>query len=339
MSLPQTRGWRYILFFLVAVATLYFLYRVREVLYAFGFGALTAYILYRPVKVLEKRGLGWGWAILLIYSLVISSMGALLYWIVPAALSELRGIATLYPRYIEDVQQLATQMNGIPKPERMQALIESNLTQIEAAVYNALQGFINTLYRFLSRILALVVAPILAFYILNDWEKIKDGFLGLLAPGARLQCQRLCQQIDNVLVQFIKGYFLVAFIVGLLTGVLAALLGVPFPLLIGILAGLTNLVPYFGPFLGGIPIVALAGSVSLRLAIYMALGIIIIQQLDANLFTPRIIGQRLGMHPLLVIFALLAGGSLFGLWGLLLGVPVAAILKVVLHWAHLKIAD
>lgn len=339
MSLPKTRGWRYILFFLVAVATLCFLYRVREVLYAFGFGAVMAYCLYRPVKVLEKRGLGRGWAILLIYGLVIASIGALLYWIVPAAISELGGIADLYPHYVEGVQQLAIKMDGIPKPERMQALIDNNLSQIEAAVYNALQGFINTLYHFVSRILTLAFAPILAFYILNDWEKIREGFLGLLSPGARLQCRRLCRQIDGVLVQFIKGYFLVAIAVGLLTGVLAALLGVPFPLLIGLVAGLTNLVPYFGPFLGGIPIVALAGSESLRLAIYMALGILIIQQLDANLFTPKIIGQKLGMHPLLIIFALLAGGSLLGLWGLLLGVPVAAILKVVLHWAHLKIAE
>lgn len=338
MSLPRTRGWRYLLFFLVAIATLYFLYRVREVLYAFFFGALIAYLLYRPVETLQRNGLRRGPSILLIYALAALGLGVFSYWIVPPTLSEVKEVSNLYPQYVEGAERLLGQINGIPKPERMQLLIEGNLNRIESSVYNALQAFINSVYQFMGRILALFLAPFLAFYILNDWARIKSGCLGLLSPVARVEFQGLCQQIDSILEQFVTGYLIVAGLVGLLTGLLALALGVPFPLLVGILAGFSNLVPYFGPLLGGIPIVALAGGVSLRSALYMAVGIIIVQQLDANLFTPRIIGPRLGMHPLLIIFAILAGGSLFGLWGLLLGVPAAAILKVLLHWAHLKIA-
>ncbi len=339
MSLYKTRGWRYILFFLVAVATLYFLYRVREVLYAFSFGGVMAYFLYRPVAALEKRGLKRVMAILLIYCLAIASLGALIYWIVPVTAAELGDLAKLYPHCVQDVQKLISQMDGISKPERLQIFIDHNLDQIETGIYNALQNFINTWYHLLNRILALIFAPILAFYILNDWEKIRDGFLNLLPPRGRVQLRSLCQEIDRIMAEFIKGYFLVAITVGLLTGALAAILGVPFPMIIGILAAITNLVPYFGPLLGGLPAVLLAWSVSLKLAIYMTLGIIIIQQLDANLFTPRVIGQKLGMHPLVIIFTLLAGGTLFGLWGIILALPAAAVLKVVLHWAHLKIAE
>lgn len=337
MSLLFHRGWRCILFFVVAAATIYFLYRVREVLYAFGFGGVTAYILYRPVKALENKGLKRVQAIVVIYTLSLACLGVLSYWMVPAAVAELGDLKNIYPLCVEDIQRLLTQMDGMPKPERLQIFIDDNLLRLEAGIYNALQNFIDTWYHLLSRLLALIFAPILAFYILCDWEKISDAVLNLLPPGSRMQVRTLYQQVDRIMVEFIKGYFLIAVTVGLLTGVWAALLGVPFPLVIGVVAGITNLVPYFGPILGGLPAIALAWTVSLRLAALMAAGILIIQQLDANLFTPRIIGRKLGMHPLTVIFALLAGGTLFGLWGIILALPAAAVLKVVLRWAHLKI--
>ncbi len=339
MSLLNNRGWRSILFLVVAAATIYFLYRLREVLYAFSFGGIMAYFLYRPVKALERRGLARLAAILLIYILSAACLGALAYWMVPAIAIEVGELGRIYPLCVEDIQRLLAQLDGMAKPERLQVFIDDNLARLEAGVYNALQHFIDTWYHLLSRILALIFAPILAFYILGDWEKIRDSFLNLLPPRARVQMRSLFQEVDRIMVEFIKGYFLIAVIVGLLTGVWAALLGVPFPLIIGIVAGITNLVPYFGPILGGLPAIALAWTVSLRLAALMALGILIIQQLEANLFTPRIIGKKLGMHPLSIIFVLLAGGTLFGLWGVILALPAAAVLKVILHWAHLKIAE
>jgi predicted PurR-regulated permease PerM len=339
VSLYRIRGWRYILFFLLAAATLYFLYRVREVLYAFGISGVLAYFLYRPVNELEKRGMKRAMAILLIYGLLALSLAALVYWLVPITAAEIGDLAKIYPQCVSDIQRIAAQMDGIPKPERLQVFIENNLRQIETGIYNSLQNFINTWYHLLNRILAIVFAPLLAFHILVDWEKIRDGFLNLLPPRGRTQLLILCQEIDRIMAEFIKGYFLVAIMVGLLTGGLAALLGVPFPTIIGIVAAVTNLVPYFGPLLGGIPAVLLAWSVSFKLAVYMALGMVIIQQLDAHLFTPRVIGQKLGMHPLLIIFVVLAGGTLFGLWGIILALPAAAVLKVLLHWAYLKIAE
>lgn len=339
MSFNAKRSWRYIVFLLVAVATIYFLYRVREVLWAFSLGGVLAYVIYRPVNALERHGLKRRAAILVIYGLAMACLGSLIYWMVPAAVAELGELAAIYPKCLQDVQGLISQMDGIPKPERLQLFIDDNLGQIEAGIYIALQNFIDTWYQLLSRILALLFAPILAFYMLSDWEKIRDSFLNLLPPRGRVQLRSLCQQVDKIMVEFIKGYFLIAITVGLLTGAWAGLLGVPFPLVIGMVAGITNLVPYFGPILGGIPAVFLAWSISLRLALLMALGIIIIQQLDANLFTPRVIGQKLGMHPLTIIFTLLAGGILFGLWGVILALPTAAVLKVVLHWAQLKIAE
>src|SRR5690606_4725537 len=130
---------------------------------------------------------------------------------------------------------------------------------------------------------------------------------------------------------------LVASFVGLMVGLAAFLLGVKYPLILGIISGVTNLIPYFGAFLGAIPAVAVALTDSWRLALYMALAIFAIQQVESGLITPRVIGNRLGLHPLVIVFALLSGGKLLGIWGMLFAVPLAAALKVFISWFYLKL--
>ncbi len=132
---------------------------------------------------------------------------------------------------------------------------------------------------------------------------------------------------------------MIAGLVGLLVGVAAAVIGVKFALLIGIISAITELIPYFGPFLGGIPAVGLAFSQSTATAIYMAVAIVIIQQVESNIISPKIIGDRLGMHPLIIVFALLAGGELLGIVGLLIAVPLTASLKIIGKYLYLKIVE
>ncbi|HZJ84343.1 MAG TPA: AI-2E family transporter, partial [Syntrophomonadaceae bacterium] len=193
------------------------------------------------------------------------------------------------------------------------------------------------MYNLLGKVLAIIFSPILAFYILNDWEKIRETFLKLFSPAARRALINLFSEIDLVLIEFFKGHLLVATFVGVLIGFLALILGVNFPLLIGILSGITNLIPFFGAFLGGIPAVAVALSESFKLALYMTIGIFVVQQIESNLITPNVIGGKLGLHPLVIVFVLLAGGKLAGIWGMLLAVPLAAILKIIVKWLYLKL--
>ena len=132
---------------------------------------------------------------------------------------------------------------------------------------------------------------------------------------------------------------MVATFVGAMVGLAALLLGVKFPLMLGILSGVTNLIPYFGAFLGGVPAVAVALTESWQLGLYMTLAIFVIQQVEGNLITPKVIGGKLGIHPLLIVFSLLAGGKLWGIWGMLVAVPLAAVLKVLVSWLYLKLVE
>lgn len=337
VSAAKTRGWRPLVMLVITVAILWFVFRVQEVLLAFAAGAAIAYILYRPMTFLERKGLPRFWSILGVYLGLAFIITMIIWAAVPAVMREAANMAQLYPDYVQNMHTLTDHLEGIPETSGMRRLLAENIHYIENVAYDAVQKFFDSLFRLLENLLAIVFAPILAFYILADWERIRDWFLELLPCTARQESRLIFQEIDRVLYEYIKGYLIIASMVGLGTGAAAAVIGVRFPLAIGLMVGFTNLIPCFGAFLGGIPAVAIAWSQSLQQALYMTLAVIGIQQLDANLFTPRIIGGKLGLHPLVVIFALLAGASIFGIWGMILAVPAAAILKILGGWAFLKL--
>lgn len=335
---PQ-KIWRYIIFFSVAVSITWFLYLVREVLLTFLLGAILAYLLFRPVRWIEKHSVKRVWAILLLYLIFAVSIGTALFLAIPAMVRELTSLAHLYPQYAEQVSEMTARIDHINMPAKLSAVLNQNLARVEKGIYIGISNFIGGLYALFGKMLALIFSPILAFYMMNDWEKIRDVFLNLWTPHARRELSAMFSEIDVVLIEFIKGHLMIASLVGCSVGLAALLLGVRFPLLLGIISALCDLVPYFGAFLGAIPAVAVGLSQSLHLGIYMAAAILVIQQVESNIITPRIIGSKLGLHPLTIVFALLAGGKLMGIWGMLFAVPLLASLKVVLGRAYLWLVD
>ncbi|PKM76040.1 MAG: hypothetical protein CVU90_14485 [Firmicutes bacterium HGW-Firmicutes-15] len=335
----HNKAFRCLLFIVVVGATFYFLFLIREVVFSFLFGGLLAYFLYRPVLWMEKKGIKRMWAILIIYILAISLVSSALWFAIPKLVKELSSVASMMPQYAHKFEELVNQVNGIQWPGKLDQIVEQNVSKIENFIYGALQGFVSGMYSLLSKVLIIIFAPILAFYILKDWEDIRTSFLNILPPGTRREVSIMAEQIDEVIIQFTKGYLMISAMIGILIGIAAAIIGVKFALLIGIISALSELVPYFGPLLGGIPAVGLALSQSPQAALYMALAIIVFQQIEANIISPKIIGDKLGMHPLLIVFALLTGGELMGIWGMLIAVPLTASLIIIGHYIYLKIVE
>ncbi|MDD3893463.1 MAG: AI-2E family transporter [Syntrophomonadaceae bacterium] len=330
---------RYILFLVVITATIYFLYLVREVLFSFVAAAILAYLLFRPVLFIESKGIKRPIAIIILYFLLFGTAAALLAFAVPGIVSELSQLTELIPEYAEEAKDMTAKVDDLNIPGEVKQIFDENIKKVNSYVYHGLRAFITSLYSLLGKVAAIIFSPILAFYILNDWEKIRDGLLQLLSPKARREISIVFNQIDNVLLEFLKGHLLVALFVGIAVGIAALIIGVKLPLLLGIIAAVTNLIPYFGAFLGGLPAVLLALSQSMADAAYMLIAVAVIQQIEGNVITPKIIGNKLGMHPLLIVFSILAGGKIMGFWGLLLAVPGAAVIKVIISWCYLKIVE
>jgi len=339
MSWLHNKFFRFSIFCVVVGTTFYFLFLVRDVVFSFLFGGVLAYFLYRPVLWMERKGLTRTWAIIILYVVLFVSLSLILWFTIPKLIKELSGVAALLPQYSKELEDFVDQINGMHWPGKLDEIIKQNTSNFENHIYTTLQSLISVMYGMVSKAFIIVFAPIMAFYILKDWEGIKAAFASLLPPITRRELGSLAEQIDSVIIEFSKGYLMISAMIGVLIGIAAALIGVKYALLIGILSGVGELIPYFGPILGGIPAIGLALSQSPYDAMYMTAAIIVIQQIESNIITPRLMGERVGMHPLLMVFALLAGGELMGIWGMIIAVPVAASLKIIGYYLYLKLVE
>jgi len=222
----------------VAVATIYFFIRVRAVLFPFFLGAALAYVLYPLIRVAQSRGLGRGWAVMTFYLLLVGLLGLLCWYTLPRLMREVAGLAAVMPKYMEDAHQAVEYLERLEVGGGVEQVIRDSLHRAENQAYRALTTFIGDILNLTGSLLSIVFAPILAYYFIRDWEKIREGFLGLFPVRSRSQLFKLGMDINEVLSGFIQGHLLVCVLVGVLTGLAAALLGIKYAIIIGFINGI-----------------------------------------------------------------------------------------------------
>lgn len=176
-----------------------------------------------------------------------------------------------------------------------------------------------------------VTAAVIAFYLLKDRREAGNAVLSVFPYGWRDFLTETYADIEKIFGAFISGQVIIAFIIGLLETVGLWIIGTPYPILFGIIGGLSNLIPYFGPFIGAIPAVAATLIISPFKALLVVFLFVIVQQIDNNFISPKVIEGKLGVHPVATIIVVFIGGEFFGIKGMLLAVPVYAILRGVLQ--------
>ena len=319
---------------------IFLLYKVREVLVPFFWAAFLAYLLVRPVRYLEGRGWPRARAIFLLYLITGGTLVLVVALLLPAFLRELEALTTYIPRYFELYhtwwQKLQYHYHRSFLPEAVRQAVNQALMRTEARAVEGISGLIESLIYGYNSLVVIVLAPILSYYFLKDVEMIKRRFIAVLPSQSRADILSVVAEIDGVLLGFVRGNLLICLVIGIITAVVLSVLGVNFALLLGLIAGVAELIPYFGPFVGSLPAVVVALLESPRLALYTILALLVVQQLEGSVLAPRILGDRVGLHPLLVVFALFAGGKLWGIIGLLVAVPLAASIKVILNYIYMK---
>ncbi|MDA8441070.1 MAG: AI-2E family transporter, partial [Peptococcaceae bacterium] len=332
--------WRIGLFGLCGLGLLGLIWQVRSVLMPFYLAFFLAYIFSPAVGFLHRQHLPRGVAIVIVYCGFAAAVTILVVFGLPEVFKETNKFAESLPRYAVEAQTTVEHLNqhyrrGLP-PAVLKA-IDTNLGAGEAWLSGTLQDVIAWFISLVAALPLLVLAPILSIYLLLDWERLKSGLKQAVPRRVRGNLIHLAQEINFVLRKFIRGHLTVATIVGGLIGVGMQLIGMDYALLIGIISGLFDLIPYFGPIIGAIPAVGLAILKSPAMALRVALVIFVVQQVESNLIHPKIVGESVGLHPFLVVFVLLAGAKLCGFWGMLLAVPVAGVIRVGLSYIYLKL--
>ncbi|NQS76631.1 MAG: AI-2E family transporter [Peptococcaceae bacterium] len=331
---------RYLVPGALAVAVVYLLYLLRGLFFSFILAVLISYLVNPLVGAISKRGASRSAAILWSFLALFLVLAGLLTYGFPLLIKQLNSLVDAIPVYTLQAKELTLAIQeryaDLGLSDGLKQVFDERIHWLENLLLGQVRNILAAILGMVGSILKILLAPVLSFYILRDLELIKKKSLSLLPVNWREETVKLFQQIDRVLGSFIKGYLLVAAIVGGMTTVVMALLGVEFALMLGLFAGLTELIPYFGPIIGAVPAVALALLKTRWLAVKVGIAFIIIHQLESTIISPKILGDRVGLHPLAVIFSLLAGGELYGLAGMLLAVPVAAVLRVIVNFAVQK---
>ncbi|MBO8170097.1 MAG: AI-2E family transporter [Thermoanaerobacteraceae bacterium] len=325
-----------IIVLVLIIFLLYVLYLVRAILPPFFIALVIAYLLNPLVERIEQFKISRVTAIFIVYLTLTAFVVLLVVYGVPKIIRELDRFADTIPIYTRQVQDFVRDVHRDYSktniPESIRQVTDETIREAEQLLIATVRDIADAIIGLFSQLLSLIIAPVLTFYMLKDWEQVGAYIFGLLPANWRQETAYLAGQVDRVLTKFIRGHLIVAVIVGTLTALGLAVLNMKFALLLGIVAGIADVIPYFGPIIGAVPAIALALLESKYKALYVTGVMFLVQQLESNIISPKILGDSVGLHPLVIVFVLLAGGHLFGVVGMLLAVPVTAIARILISY-------
>ena len=324
---------------LAAVVICVLLYQLRNALLPFVVGGALAYILDPFVTWLERRIPGMSSRPALKRVLLI----ALIFLVaaIVAAIALIAGITILIheiqafinelPRLIEasriTVERLDAQLTA-RLPEEVVVFIHDGAQDLGSVVVSAATAFAARTYGVVSQTMSLLfglaMVPLILFYILKDKGNIIEGMLNTLSPEPRKHTRNVLGILNGVFSAYIRGQLLLGVIVGVFVFLGLWLLGVPFAPVLGLVAGITELIPVIGPWLGAIPGLLVVLATAPEKFVWVALLYLGVQFLENSLLVPRIQSESLNLHPVMVLAALIVGSEVAGLWGIILGPPLAA---------------
>lgn len=327
--------------FVALILLFWSLYKIRVVFIPFFFGFLLAYVLDPVVDYLETLHLHRVLAIILVYIIMGLFIAGLLIYVLPAFFHDLNRLVELIPQQIRVIQDTIREMqlgyDQVAIPEGFRQVLDGIFLDVENMALDLVQGLARGLLLFFSQAFNLILAPVLSFYFLLEFNNLGRHIIQLMPLRFRAEAEQIGMEINQVIKKFIRGNVVVAFLVGFMAAAGMAVIGMEFPLLLGFLVGITNFIPYFGAIISAIPVIFLALLKSKWLALYVTGLMFIIQQVEGNIISPRILGKCVGLHPLVIILALLVGGQLWGVGGMILAIPLAAITKILVKHFYMHL--
>ena len=310
-----------------------FLWFVGDTLLPFLVGMTIAYFLDPVADRLERAGFSRLWATVVITVGVLLGAMIVLVLLIPAVIDQTQSLIAAAPGYAETLRNFLEERfpDLLEEGSDVRDAIDSTTETIRARIPDIANSILASGIALLDFVLLLVVAPVVAFYMLMDWDRMVAKIDGWLPREHRSSIRALARQVDDVLAGFVRGQLTVCLILGTFYAVALTLIGLQFGLVIGLFAGLISFIPFIGSIMGGMVSIGVAlfqfwdqPLWIAAVAAIFALG----QAVEGNVLTPKLVGGSVGLHPVWLMFALAAFGALMGFTGLLIAVPVAAVLGV-----------
>ena len=323
----------------VVVVTLVAVYFLGTVLLTLGISAVIAYVML-PVARLLERGMPWrhrrpdlsrGIAIGIIFLVALAVLGGILAAVIPPTIQQSREFIADFPAFFREAREtvegwIARYEHLIPPEAR--DIAEEALAGAGNILGQAAKNLISRTWGVVSGSFALFLgiatAPVLIFYMMKDSGQVKSSLCAPFPAGVRRHLQEILDIADRTVGAYIRGQLTLGLIVGVFVTVGLLLIGVPFAFILGIVAGLTELIPIIGPWIGGAAGVLVTLATAPDKVLWVVLLYLVVQLLENTLLVPRVQGNTLKLHPIAVIMVITIGSQYFGLWGVILGPPLVA---------------
>ena len=296
-------------------------------------GGLLYYLL-RPFVKLLMRYVSKITGIGIVFTVIIFLLSILIYFFGPLIATQIESLANLAPSKVEEVTEESNnlladfQLGGITGPE----IKAWALNYLENLSEGLLSNVMDILSMVMNIAIVLIVVPFVLFFLLKDDEKFIPRLTKYLPEEHKLEGEKLLKDVDRTLSAFIVGQAIVAAAVGSLMYIGYLIIGLDYALSLAIFAMFLIIVPFLGPLIGIIPALFVAlMSGDMWMAGKVVLVLLVVQQLEGNLVTPNIMGNRLNIHPLTIILLLMIAGALYGFVGILIAIPTYAVLKTLVH--------
>src|SRR5690606_28365756 len=300
------------------------------------------YLLRTVLRMLENFKIPRIWGILIIFLGVVGLITLLIVLVFPFLKSQFQTLIEEFPTYF---MQLLTDVDAFLRTSYIgDYYSESNFTvdtllstlpgniadTLQNTVTSIITGVTGLISTITGVILSVVIVPFILFYLLKDGEKLPEYFLKLLPPRFRDDTREVFTEADKQLGAYIQGQLIVAFCIGVMVYIGFLIIGMDYALLLGVLAMVTSVVPYIGPAIAITPAAIIALVTSPFMLVKLAVVWTVVQLVEGNLISPQVMGKTLFIHPVTIIFVLLTAGSLFGVVGVILGIPMYALLRVLI---------
>ncbi|MDO6354345.1 MULTISPECIES: AI-2E family transporter [unclassified Caloramator] len=321
--------------FLISLYLLFifiFLYIIINYLRALLVSIFIAYILHPVVKNIDKRIKNYKVSVFITLTLFIFLIIIIIYYLFPIITKELIELINNADDISNEIKRLFGIIDKIKVPIYLRSILDDTILKIQDRVFNEMRNLFDNILKFISSLPTYILIPVFVYYFLVDTEYFKRSLKSLIPYKGREKVIELFRSYEKIVGNFIKGQIILSIIITIFTMIVLIILKVRYAFLISVVNGFFNIIPYFGPVLGFIPAFLSALSDSTSKAVLVALSFFIIQELESGIIAPKILENTMGIHPIFVIIALILGGKFYGAWGLILSVPVFAIIKVTYNY-------
>lgn len=263
-------------------------------------------------------------------------MGIVISFVVLPLFGQINELIVKLPEYSEQMHGesllriLKDPSAGVPMlPSNLEGLLNDAINSIMGFLTNVVRNLLNSTVQLVANLVGLIVVPFLAFYFLKDWKVLCNMITDLFTPEARPKASRVMANIGIAISSYVEGLWKLSILSALSVTIVLLILGVPYPLVFGLIALLAETIPVIGPIISAIPAIFVAyTSTTAHTAFVLAIFYIVYYTVDSQVLQPVIMGKKIKLHPVVILLALMIGGKLFGILGMLFAMPVAAVYRV-----------